>query len=301
MNEAFELSKFNKQLKRINKLKKKLKRRRLGIPSADTKRLSKVINLLDYAINKVKKVREDFKNGSITRNEARVQIKKSRDKLKSTIRYLKRRDLIGLIGDAASYRLATLIQSVVSMLVVGGITGASMLIAWKEEEEGEHLVERQKMSLEEMLQSPEAKKMYRELSLKYHPDRGGDAKIMRRINTAKGGLKGIGDERIRRLYNELEGKKGPKPSYDDTTEEPKDPINYQDIANEVADELNKQFRDEGFSFSFMIRKSGKMLNMLATIKWPDKEVSSLLMRNIRQFKTAENFSNAIYEFVTKLM
>ena len=55
------------------------------------------------------------------------------------------------------------------------------------------------MTLQEMLNDPATKKMYRELAMKYHPDKGADANIMKKINRAKDS----GDQAIRNLYNEL--------------------------------------------------------------------------------------------------
>jgi hypothetical protein len=56
------------------------------------------------------------------------------------------------------------------------------------------------MTLKEMLSSPEAKKMYRELAKKYHPDfPGGSASKMKDINKAKD----EGDYYLKKLYKEL--------------------------------------------------------------------------------------------------
>ena len=94
-----------------------------------------------------------------------------------------------------------------------------------------------------MLETPEAKKMYRELSMKHHPDRGGSTEMMRKINAARGGKDVAGDAAMKRLYRELETKKqeGPKKkAYDDTKkEEPKFDFNkFQDMVWDAIVELN---------------------------------------------------------------
>ena len=59
------------------------------------------------------------------------------------------------------------------------------------------------MTLNEMLVSPEAKKMYKELSQKHHPDKGGDMEVQKKINAAKD----KGDIYLKNLYKELTKKK----------------------------------------------------------------------------------------------
>jgi len=50
-----------------------------------------------------------------------------------------------------------------------------------------------------MLESPEAKKMYRELSKKFHPDKSGNVETQKKINIAKD----KGDTALAKLYKEL--------------------------------------------------------------------------------------------------
>jgi len=60
-------------------------------------------------------------------------------------------------------------------------------------------------SLLEELRSQEAKKKFRELIMKYHPDKGGDEEITKKLNVAKD----KGDYALWDLYDELTGKKKP--------------------------------------------------------------------------------------------
>lgn len=63
------------------------------------------------------------------------------------------------------------------------------------------------MTLKEMLKSDEAKKMYRELAKKLHPDTSdGDAEMMVKVNALKNDSKKK-DREIKTIYNEIFGNK----------------------------------------------------------------------------------------------
>jgi hypothetical protein len=297
MNEAFEIIKFNKQLKKLNKLNDKLKSMKLNITSTEQGRIRKVTKMLDTAIRKLNKVRDDFKSGKISRNQAKAEITKSKDKLKSTMRYLKQKDIIGLVGDAASYRLVAVVQSIVSMLVLGGLSGASLLLAW-EEEAGDALIEhRQKMSLREMFESPEAKKAYREIAKKNHPDlKKGDPELMKAANALKASVENKDKEMFK-----LAGKK-PKKSYDDTKKE--DDIllqsakNYQSLVTDFFHNLNGEFANQKINVKFhgIVRRKKDGLDLSVTVHSPGGVISAF-MPDIQKIKGSTNFTNKLDKFI----
>jgi len=72
------------------------------------------------------------------------------------------------------------------------------------------------VTLKEMLQSPEAKKMYRELAKKFHTDiPGGDEKKIRVINNLKD-AKEVKDKEIVKLYKEWFDKKEKEVKFNNT-------------------------------------------------------------------------------------
>jgi DnaJ-class molecular chaperone len=147
------------------------------------------------------------------------------------------------------------------------------------------------MTLQEMLNTPEAKKMYRELAMKHHPDRGGKASIMKKINAAKI----IGDDAIKRIYGELKGGRKEK-SYDDTKKEPIS-FNYQEVMEKTLDIIKDAFRrniDKNANFFGIIRKysvSNRMdLSVTYTILG---EIGTFFVPIINQYRTKLSFADAI--------
>lgn len=155
------------------------------------------------------------------------------------------------------------------------------------------------MTLQEMLKSPEAKKLYRKLAMKHHPDKtgGGNDEIMKKL-TMIINKKEISDNELFRFNDKLEGKK--KSSYDDI-EEPEETINYHEMAFNATHFVNTYLEPKGYKVFLMVRKSGKILNLMVTIKWPDGETSSLLMKNIKKYKDQDAFNSAVYKFIKKLI
>lgn len=100
------------------------------------------------------------------------------------------------------------------------------------------------MTLHEMLKSKEAKKMYRELSKRYHPDiKTGDPRIMQRINKAKD----HGDKAMKELYKYLS--KEPKKKETESRETPsakpkkrKYKVHIQWL-KEIQDTINETFKE----------------------------------------------------------
>jgi len=118
------------------------------------------------------------------------------------------------------------------------------------------------MNLQEMLKTPEAKKMYRELSQEHHPDKGGSAAKMKMINAAKDS----GDDALIRVYEKLKKTvKMPeeKKVYSDLRyKEGKSSIEtFKDISAWLRD-LEKTFFDK--KFLLIPRKSGKEINITVT-------------------------------------
>tara|TARA_Y100000310_G_scaffold345026_1_gene461254 strand:- start:81 stop:884 length:804 start_codon:yes stop_codon:yes gene_type:complete len=93
------------------------------------------------------------------------------------------------------------------------------------------------MNILEALSSQEAKKKFRELIKKYHPDIGGDDKTTKRITAAKDS----GDNALIALYRELTGKK------EEFITKEEDKKNRENFRKQTGEKLARQYEDWGLT------------------------------------------------------
>ena len=150
------------------------------------------------------------------------------------------------------------------------------------------------MTLQEMLETPEAKRMYRELAMKYHPDKGGSTKTMRKINAAKQ----AGDVAMKRIYRDIKG--GKKSSGYDDTEKEKTPFNYsfQEFAEDYEEFLNKHYKDLEIKFHLIIKKFNGKSDLLVSMKFPNNKMSQFSVSDMGRFKDNYKLSKFIIKKVS---
>ncbi len=161
------------------------------------------------------------------------------------------------------------------------------------------------MTLQEMLETPEAKKMYRELAKKYHPDSGGDIKIMQKINSAKQD----GDASMKRLYAELfketkekKPRKENKKGYDDIKEK-KQPFDIYKATKEIQNEINENAEKMGVNdrVALLIKKKRvqeiDILDLVINYYGGPSGIGVAYLFNIERFKTKQELKKAILKLV----
>ena len=144
------------------------------------------------------------------------------------------------------------------------------------------------MTLKEMLETKEAKRMYRELAQKYHPDKGGSKTIMTKINTAKDS----GDYAMKKLYNQLLNKaKEEKKEFSGNLKK------YAEWAIQAANKLS----NENMVYTFFARKQADdSINVDVIVIFPSKgKQKRFTVFNIEKEKTKEAFFNRLKKAIDR--
>jgi len=140
----------------------------------------------------------------------------------------------------------------------------------------------------EELSKKDNKKKFRELVMKYHPDKGGDDKIMKRLNTAADD----GDYAFEQLRDELVGKKKPKDTYSWKNTESKSSSSRgtNEATKDLIEILKKEFKDDkdveriksgrtiGSMFIvYVVLKDGKRVAIEYTMLEHEDKIETLLL------------------------
>lgn len=141
---------------------------------------------------------------------------------------------------------------------------------------GERLSKGCAKPINESLKKEENRKKFRELVMKYHPDKGGDNSIMARINASK-----VSDEVFERLYNELSGKAVVKSS---TEKRIKNFAEYEKVFDSINTYLEREGKPEVF---YVIFSDGRV-----TFSLHDRRFT---MFNIDKFASKEELAKKAYE------
>ena len=160
------------------------------------------------------------------------------------------------------------------------------------------------MTLQEMLQSPEAKKLYRELAAHFHPDRrGGNAEIMKRINSAKD-KKNIGEAEaaIYKLYAK----------YLKKNEKEKQTFDYDDIAKKqyprrknlyfegLVQELIRKLDDPKAKLYIITRRESNKFHYTIKVASNGKAYTAYVL-DLDRFKSKKDITKAVIQSIMKVL
>jgi DnaJ-class molecular chaperone len=140
------------------------------------------------------------------------------------------------------------------------------------------------MKLHEMLSSPEAKRMYRELATKYHPDKtSGNEEIMKKINAAKD----KGDDFMKELYSKYEYKDFSSKEGRSSIKKMKEYSNFAFMVEKILKDIIKvpvfiSTRREGDKFSYAINLQGKTIYVKDLEKYTYDKLLDIIMKKITQ-------------------
>jgi len=108
--------------------------------------IKKTEEKFEVDLKKLEKIKDKKIRKSIEKkleNKLKEEIKKSSEKLKSTVRFLKTKKVIGSLEGTTGFRIATLIQSFISLGVLGGVAIMGLLNANTKPSIGKYLIEEQ--------------------------------------------------------------------------------------------------------------------------------------------------------------
>jgi DnaJ-class molecular chaperone len=148
------------------------------------------------------------------------------------------------------------------------------------------------MTLKEMLTSPEAKKMYRELVLKYHPDsKSGNEDLMKQINAAKD----KNDYELKKLYKELIKTKEKEENYSDINNK-KNMRYYSNLARSIEDSA----REVGMNLTVVTRKRENSIYYDLVLNF-NNNIYRATIFNLEKYKTEKEILDKIFKsFINKM-
>jgi len=137
------------------------------------------------------------------------------------------------------------------------------------------------MKLNEII-SDELKPKYRELSKKFHPDKGGDSKTMERINNAVD----KGDEAFQSIYKELTGKK---------IDIPISLEKLRDLQEEWAKDLEQNKNEKIFIYEIYPKLEKNSITIIIRFRCGGEV--KLIIKNSERFKTKNDFITNVKKLV----
>jgi len=137
------------------------------------------------------------------------------------------------------------------------------------------------MKLIEELKSLEAKRKYRELAMKFHPDKTGNGDIMKKINQAKDN----GDKELFKIYSELLKVRKTQETKKTKISSMFDLVKYYKWAKIIQNSF-------AFPMDIVVSKEGNSFNAWINMVENGK-VKSIYLANIEKYHTLEQFRMAV--------